>query len=159
MRIISTQYTLEHNSLDIYVAGCNGNPHCHQCHNPESWDFNQGHIYNKAYFNQHIKEKIKSFDLMVNNIMIFGGEPNDNDHDELLHMLMDLKSLGKKIWLFTRYSINDVPEFEYTLCDYIKTGKYESRLITNDNIQYGIKLASSNQTIYKMEKYNGIKDN
>jgi len=149
MKIISTQYTLEHKSLDIYVAGCNGNPHCFQCHNPESWDFNKGHIYNKGYFN-HIKEKVKSFDSMVDNIMIFGGEPNDSNHDELLHMLMDLKSLGKKIWLFTRYEINNIPEFEYILCDYIKTGKYDSELIVDNNIQYGIKLASANQKIYEM---------
>jgi len=153
MRIISTQYTLEYKSLDIYVAGCNGNPHCFQCHNPESWDFNQGHIYNLGYFN-HIKEKVESFDLMVTNIMIFGGEPNDNNHDELLHMLMDLKSLNKKIWLFTRYEINDVPEFEYTLCDYIKTGKYDSELVCNNNVNFGIKLATSNQKIYEMRNIN-----
>lgn len=149
MKIISTQYTLQYKALEIYVAGCSGNPHCNLCHNPESWDFNQGHIYNKEYFN-NIKEKVKSFDLLVDNIMIFGGEPNDSDHDELLHMLMDLKYLQKKIWLFTRYEINDVPEFEYTLCDYIKTGKYDSELIVDDNIQYGIQLASSNQRIYEM---------
>jgi len=148
MRVISTQYTLQYKSLDIYVAGCSGNPHCNLCHNPESWDFNQGHIYNGGYFN-HIKEKVKSFDLLVDNIMIFGGEPNDSNHDELLHMLMDLKSLGKKIWLFTRYEINDIPEFEYTLCDYIKTGRYDSELIVDDNIQFGIQLATSNQKIYK----------
>jgi len=153
MNIISTQYTLEHNSLDIYISGCRGNPHCSGCHNPESWDFNQGHIYNRGYFN-YIKEKVRDFDLLIKNIMIFGGEPNDNNHDELLHMLTDLKSLNKKIWLFTRYEINEVPEFEYTLCDYIKTGKYDAELIVDNNIQYGIKLASSNQKIYEMRNSN-----
>ena len=47
MNILATQYTLPYKSLDIYVAGCSGSPHCINCHNKESWDFNQGEIYNK----------------------------------------------------------------------------------------------------------------
>lgn len=148
MNIIYTDFTLTHSSLDIYLSGCSGNPHCSGCHNPETWDFDQGTEYNEKYFS-YIKNKVKDFDLLIENIMIFGGEPNDNNHDELLYMLMDLKSLGKKIWLFTRYEINEIPEFEYTLCDYIKTGRYNSHLLVDDNIQYGIKLASSNQKIYE----------
>jgi len=149
MRIISTQYTLQNKSLDIYVAGCNGNPHCYLCHNPESWDFNQGHIYNRGYFNR-IKEKVKNFDSMIKNIMIFGGEPLDQNHDKLIHMLMDVNSLNKKIWIFTRYEIEEIPKEILKLCDYIKTGKYDSKLITDDNIQFDIQLASLNQKIYKL---------
>jgi hypothetical protein len=33
---------------------------------------------------------------------------------------------------------------------YIKTGRYIEEFKCNDNIQYGIKLASSNQQIYKL---------
>ena len=36
----------------------------------------------------------------------------------------------------------------YTL-DYIKCGKYIPELTTDDNIQYGVHLATSNQRIYK----------
>ena len=150
MNIIGTQYTLQYKSLDIYIAGCNGDKgvHCTSCHNPESWNFNQGELYNKEYFNK-IKIKVKDFNNLIDNIMIFGGEPNDQNIDDLTFFLSDLKSLSKKIWLFTRYNIKDVPKFELGLCDYIKCGAYIPNLKTDDNVQYGIKLATSNQKIYK----------
>lgn len=149
MNILSTQYTLQYKSLDIYVAGCSGNPHCTDCHNPESWDFNQGDKYTLEYFNKHIKQKCIEFPNLINNIIIFGGEPNNQNKDELLHLLFDLKTLSKSIWLFTRYNILDVPKYELILCDYIKCGRYIPELITENNIMYGIKLATSNQRIYK----------
>jgi anaerobic ribonucleoside-triphosphate reductase activating protein len=149
MNILATQYTLEFKSLDIYVAGCRGNPHCHGCHNPESWSFNQGKNYTEEYY-EKLKQKIKDFDLMIDNIMIFGGEPLDQNHDELLNLLFDLKGFNKKIWLFTRYEIDKIPEEIKILCDYIKTGKYIKELKCDGNVQFGIKLATSNQKIYRI---------
>ena len=150
MNIIGIQYTLQYKSLDIYLAGCSGNKgvHCTSCHNPESWNFNQGKLYDNIYF-QTIKNKVVDFNNLIDNIMIFGGEPNDQNQDELLHFLLDIKSLDKKIWLFTRYEIDNIPKFELTLCDYIKCGAYIPELKTENNVMYGIKLATSNQRIYK----------
>jgi len=149
MNILHIDYTLQLQSLDIYLSGCNGNPHCKNCHNPESWDFTKGKVYNELYFNK-IKQQINDFDLLIHNIMIFGGEPLDNSHDELLHLLFDLKMFNKKIWFFTRYGINEIPKEIKSFCNYIKTGRYIEELKCNDNIQYGIKLATSNQKIYKL---------
>ena len=150
MNILVTQYTLSRKSLEIYVAGCKGNNgvHCTSCHNPESWDFNQGNQYNNKYFNK-IKTKIDDFDSMINKIELFGGEINDQNHEELEVFLKDLKSLDKEIWLFTRYDLKDCPKFELELCDYIKCGTYIPELSCNNNLQYGIALATSNQHIYK----------
>jgi anaerobic ribonucleoside-triphosphate reductase activating protein len=148
MKIISTQYTLQYKSLDIYVAGCNGNPHCDQCHNPESWNFNQGTQYDKNYY-KDISNKIKEFDLLIDNIMLFGGEPLDQNIDELIYILLDLKQFNKKLWLFTRYTLLEIPKEILRLCDYIKCGKYIPTLKVEKNIQYGINLATSNQKIYK----------
>lgn len=148
MNILATQYTLSLKSLDVYVAGCSGSPHCVGCHNKESWDFNQGDLYNEEYLKK-IKIKVRNFNLMIDNIMLFGGEPLDQNHDELFQMLLDLKPLDKKIWIFTRYKIEDIPINIRELCDYIKCGRYILELTTDDNIMYGIKLATSNQFIYK----------
>jgi organic radical activating enzyme len=148
MNILATRYTLPLKSLDVYVAGCSGLPHCVNCHNKESWNFNCGELYNEGYFDK-IKIKVESFNIMIDNIMLFGGEPLDQNHDELLHMLLDLKSLNKDIWLFTRYDINKIPKEIKILCDYIKCGRYLPELACEDNIYYGIKLATSNQKIYK----------
>lgn len=149
MNILATQFTLATKSFEIYISGCAGNPHCKGCHNPLSWDFNLGEQFNEDYFKLNIKNKVEEFDNLISNIMIFGGEPLDNDHNELFKLLQMLKTLNKPIWLFTRYELEDVPKFIKCHCDYIKCGKYIPELTTDNNIQYGIKLATSNQKIYK----------
>lgn len=151
MRILGTQYTLNRKSLEIYVSGCKGDDklgRCPNCHNPESWSFNNGEIYDNEYF-ELIKEKINEFDDIIENIEIYGGEPNDQNLNELELFLKDLKSLNKTIWLFTRYELDKCPRFEYELCDYIKCGRYIQELLCKNNLQYGFNLATSNQKIYK----------
>lgn len=148
LNILATQYTLPTKSFEIYVAGCNGNPHCTDCHNPEGWDFDIGKKYTKQYFDS-ISCKIEEFSSLIDNIMIFGGEPLDQNHNELIEMLHDLITLKLPIWLFTRYDINDVSDDIKSCCEYIKCGRYIPELKTDNNIQYGIKLATSNQKIYK----------
>lgn len=152
MNILQTDYTLKNKSLDIYVAGCNGNPHCTSCQNPESWDFKLGTEYDDKYFN-YLEKRIKEFDLLIENIMIFGGEPLDQDEDELIQLLFDLEHCNKKIWIFTRYEINEISDNIKFFCDYIKTGRYEENLSCEDNVQYGIKLATSNQKIFNRQEF------
>lgn len=148
MNILATSYTLKYKSLDIYVAGCSGIPHCTNCQNPESWNFAFGEKYDFNYYTK-LQSKINDFNYMIENIMVFGGEPLDQNHDELLHFLFDLKSFNKGIWLFTRYDINEIPNEIKHICNYIKTGRYIPNLKVEKNLQYGINLATSNQKIYK----------
>lgn len=151
MNILATQFTLSLKSLDIYVAGCKGDPikgHCKNCHNEESWCFNQGSPYDNE-FKEKIIKKIKSFDNIIKNIMIFGGEPLDQDEKDLCILLDFLNSFNKDIWIFTRFPIDEVPRIIKDKISYLKCGAYIEELKTEDNIQYGIKLATSNQHIYK----------
>lgn len=150
MNIIAIQYTLEHRSFDIYIAGCNGgyDGHCAGCHNPESWDFNQGALFDDDMFNEW-ENRIHRFPALIENIMIFGGEPLDQPIDEFLDMLEKLSVTERKIWLFTRFNFDDIDDRVKNLCDYIKCGKYIESLVVDNNIQHGIKLATRNQKIYK----------
>ncbi len=135
------------------MAGCNASPHCKGCHSEESWDFNAGEKYTLLNLVK-MTRKIKEFDNLIENIWILGGDPLDNNIDEILEMVREFTLLNKKIWLFTRYSLkqakiklkNDILWF-----DYIKCGAYKQDLTTNDNVQYGVKLATSNQMIYKRD--------
>lgn len=147
MNILATQYTLSNKAFEIYVSGCKA-PHCKNCHNPESWNFKRGKQYNKAYFNR-IKAKVDACDDLVDNIIIFGGEPFDQDYAELEELLKDLKTLNKQLWVFTKYSLEEIPIKLMFYFDYIKCGRYIPELTVEDNLQYGIKLATSNQHIYK----------
>jgi hypothetical protein len=89
---------------------------------------------------------------MVPNIIIFGGEPLDQDPEEFIMFLGDMKKLGLPVWVFTRYELEDVPMRVKILVDYIKTGWYDEKKTCNDNKQYGILLSTSNQKIYRKGK-------
>lgn len=148
MNILTTQYTLSKKSFDIYVAGCKA-PHCPGCHNPEGWDFNKGTEFNQNYAN-FLTCKVRDAYDMIDNFMIFGGEPLDQNPFELINMISCLKTMKDvPVWLFTRYGIEEVPKMFKLLCDYIKCGTYDEDKLSNDNIQYNMKLASTNQHIYK----------
>lgn len=157
MNIISTQYTLKYKSFEIVVSGCSGDngKHCVGCHSPETWDFNVGTNFNDMI--EKILKKIEEFSGLIDWLWIYGGEPLDNNIDDLENLLYELKSTEKPIMLFTRYSIDDVPSNIKELCDYIKCGAYKKELTVDDNIQYGVKLSTKNQKIYKkIEENNWI---
>ena len=146
MNIVSIDYSIGQKSLDIFISGCNGE-HCEGCHNPELWDFSVGEDYSRATLNK-IKKYVKDYDSLIDNILIMGGEPLDQDVYALRHLLRECSFLGKKVWLFTRYDLDKVPSNISIYCNYIKCGRFIPSLKTDNNIQYGIKLATSNQKIY-----------
>lgn len=154
MRIIATQYTLNNKAFEIYTAGCLGNPrYCAGCHSPETWDFNQGEYFTEEYFEEKIKSKIIEFDSIIDHIMIFGGEPLDNPKKDLYFFLEKLAQFGKPVWIFTHYEMDRCKEKladAIKFVDYIKCGAYIPELVVDDNVQYGIKLATSNQKIYNL---------
>ena len=98
MNILATQYTLKNKSFEIYIAGCKGDNgvHCKGCHNPLSWDFDNGDPLDDDYM-QHIKDKIREFDTLVENIWILGGEPLDNDIPTLKWLITELQTPNKAI--------------------------------------------------------------
>ena len=149
MNILSIDYSLKYQSIDIYVSGCAANPHCIDCHNPETWEFNQGTYYKDVY--DMIENKIKKFDILIKNFMIFGGDPLDQDLQKLLEFLNFLTKFSLPIWIFTRYNISKIPDNIKEKVDYIKTGRYLPDLTCKGYIQYGIELATSNQKIYKKD--------
>jgi len=154
MRIASTQYTLSSKTLEIYVAGCKANPHCEDCHNSEIWDFNNGEILDDAYYKK-IESKINKFNDIIDNIWILGGEPLDQDIKELIKLCIFLKTFGKKIWLFTRFDLDEVPKDVIKYFDYVKTGRYLPKYkpkTDNSHKEYGVVLATTNQHIYKRGK-------
>lgn len=148
MKIAATQYSLNNKSFEIYISGCKLHP-CKGCHNPELWNENIGVELTQEYLDE-IKIKIKEFDNLIKKISVYGGEPLEKPIEEIEWLLKELRETKKEIWLFTRFEIDKVPDRIKNLCDYIKTGKYIESLKTDNNIQFGIKLASSNQKIYKI---------
>lgn len=154
MNILSTQYTLKYRSFEIIISGCKGENgiHCAECHSPETWDFSIGENY--LHQIDKILKKIYEGKEMIDWIWVYGGEPLDNNLSELIDFLKKIRSTKIPLMLFTRKELEDVPSDILEQCDYIKCGAYLKNLRTDSNIQYGVKLATSNQKIYKLKEKN-----
>lgn len=151
MNILSSQYSLNYKSFEIYISGCNRK--CSTCFNKETWDFNLGNNYLTQI--DIISDKIKDFSSLIDWIWILGGEPLDNEISNLEDLLIILKKLNKPIVLFTSYYIEEVPNNIKKICNFIKCGPYLEEYNGN-NTQYNITVSSTNQKIYKQGvDYNG----
>lgn len=137
----------------MYLAGCKG-PHCADCHNPESWSFDNGTPLHEVL--PRIEETCREFTGYIDHIWVLGGEPLDQDHKALEGMLMSLQGLVPAVWLWTRNELVDVPDGVRRLCDYIKTGRYDKSLKSNNYVSCGIKLASTNQQVHDLGASNTV---
>lgn len=152
LQIAYIDYSTTTRSIDIFTIGCNP-PHCKGCHNNEIWDWEQkGLSLTESYLK--IKQYISDFDTLIDRIFILGGEPVHAEiktNNEVSCLINKIKQeTNKPIYLFTRHSLEDVPQSLKDCVDYVKTGAYIPELTVDNNIQYGIKLATSNQKIYKL---------
>lgn len=153
LQIDYIEYSPSTRSLDVFMVGCNGN--CKGCCNPEikDWSVKGMSIYKTI---DKVESLNNDFNKLVDKIIIVGGDPvdaYDKNPEDLLFMLHNIKNKTlKPIYLFTRHKLDDVSQNIKNIVDYIKVGEYLPELTTDNNIQFGIKLATSNQKIYK--KYN-----
>lgn len=150
MRLVSTQYTLSNGAFELYIAGCKKHP-CKQCHSPELWNENIGTLLDINGY-ENLKYEIQYKLPMLNSIHLFGGEILEKPKVEVMELLLFLKQFNLPIWLYTRFSYDEINIEILNLLDYVKCGKYIPELQTNNNIQHGVKLASSNQQIYKVKQ-------
>lgn len=147
MNIITIDYSMATQSLDIFFSGCAMGSHCPGCHNSEAWDFSVGTPW--LDWASKIQYNLREFDGMIKRVFFLGGEPLDQDARELRNFLDEIDWYEKELWLFTRYDLGQVPEDLMERFDYIKTGPYLESLATTDNISYGVRLATSNQKVNK----------
>lgn len=88
--------------VTIWVAGCNR--HCPGCHNPHTWDYNQG----ESLLSEKVLDKIFSevdFDY-IQGITISGGDPLDQKDSSLNDLLTFIKMFKEKypkkdIWIYS----------------------------------------------------------
>ncbi|MFN7252984.1 MAG: anaerobic ribonucleoside-triphosphate reductase activating protein [Anaerobacillus sp.] len=83
----------------IFFAGCPH--HCQGCHNPESWNFENGQEYSVE---QLVSEVISN---PINEVTFSGGDPF-YQAKEIIILAKKLKSLGKNIWAYTGYTLEEL---------------------------------------------------
>ena len=145
--IVAIDYSMATRSMDIFFSGCDAEPRCEGCHNPEAWDFNVGKDWKQWIF--QINDNVKKFGPMFDKFFLLGGEPLAQDPEQFMLFLDAIGEYKKELWLFTHYELKEIKPVVRKRFDYIKTGRYLPELSTNDNICYGVKLATSNQKIWK----------
>lgn len=125
-------------NLAFYVKGC---PlRCKGCHSPDLWTTKNGKELSLSLFSTVLNKYTK----LVDNILFFGGEWN-LDFPDYIHTA---KKHGFKTTLFTGLELNEL-NFDYTILDFIKTGRYiEDR--------GGLLNTDSNQKLFDVQ--NGMKD-
>lgn len=129
----------------LFVSGCSH--HCKGCHNPESWDPNNG-----KEFTEETKQKL--FDLLcrdyIDGITFSGGDPlYCNNYSTILNLCLEIKQKfpNKTIWLYTGYTFEEIQRLDIIkYIDVLVDGKFE---IDKKDITLAFK-GSSNQRIIRL---------
>ena len=118
--------------VTLWVAGCSH--HCRGCHNPESWDYNQGKSLRevrKDLFDKLDKSYIKGLTLS-------GGDPLAQSRRNLLELYFLLRRIKKKfpnkdIWIYSGYTHEEILQDKFkklvlSQCDVLVDGLYKYAL-------------------------------
>ena len=118
--------------VTLWVAGCSH--HCRGCHNPESWDYNQGKSLRevrKDLFDRLDKSYIQGLTLS-------GGDPLAQSRKSLLELYFVLRRIKKKfpnkdIWIYSGYTHEEILQDKFkklvlSQCDVLVDGLYRYAL-------------------------------
>lgn len=123
----------ENIGVSLFTQGCDRKPHCKNCFNPETWDFNGGKEWTEETKNKFMKLIDRPY---IKRISILGGEPLAEQN------LNDVLSLIKEIR--EKYPISQNPNSE-------NTGK--SRVLEDENSKE-LRIFFPEKTIWLYTGYN-----
>ena len=90
----------------LFVQGCPFNPHCYNCFNPNTWDFNGGKEWTPEIKDKFLELINRPY---IKRVSILGGEPlADENLDDVFDLISEIKrrfSDTKTIWLYTGYTL------------------------------------------------------
>ena len=135
----------------LWVSGCD--VHCHNCHNPQTWDFNSGIPFTDDTMQELLYDLSKPY---IKGLTLSGGHPLDPQNaPEVLKIVKRVKMVfpNKDIWIYSGYEWENIIKDEtlreilkYT--DVLVDGAYVDEL---RDISLAFK-GSSNQRIIDVPK-------
>lgn len=133
--------------VSLWVSGCEHR--CPGCHNPQSWNKNNGKEFTKETFEYLVSALTTG---MKRGLTIIGGEPlTEYNYPEVLQLVKTLKGMMPElnIWVYTGYYYDELVEQDKTeIFDYIDVlvdGRYEEDL-KDKTLKW---RGSSNQNIWR----------
>lgn len=132
----------------LWVSGCAH--HCKGCHNPITWDPNDGLEFDESAKQEIFNELSNDY---IAGITFSGGDPLYPDNaPEVLNLASEIKELfpSKNIWLYTGYTLEEILEHNLDISDIdvLVDGRFIERL-KDDKLQW---VGSSNQRIIDVPK-------
>lgn len=116
----------------LFVQGCHF--HCHNCFNPETWDFFKGKEWNKQTEDIFLNLINKPY---IARVSFLGGEClADENVKEIYNLIKKIREQykDKKIWLYTGYTWREIFKDDTSngllrqkvvkLCDILVDGRY-----------------------------------
>ena len=118
--------------VTLWIAGCSH--HCRGCHNPESWDYNQGNPLREV--RKDLFDKLdKSY---IQGLTLSGGDPLAQSRKSLLELYFLLRRIKKKfpnkdIWIYSGYTHEEILQDKFkklvlSQCDVLVDGLYRYAL-------------------------------
>lgn len=111
----------------LWVAGCSR--HCKGCHNPETWNYNQG----KTKILKEVLEALKP--NYIQGLTISGGDPLLQNKKSLIQLyvllkIVKLKYPKKDIWIYSSEIYEEAVKDKWkdkilSLCDVMVDGPYK----------------------------------
>ena len=126
-------------SFTVWFSGCSMN--CKGCHNTRLQSRDNGEKYDVSTVLFAICRECEKQDL--DTVVLLGGEPLEQEIDDLAMLLNKLHTYGYKIWLYTGWEFEEIPSFIKNKLYTIKCGKYVEEL-SCDGFP-----ASTNQRIFR----------
>lgn len=130
-------------TLAFNISGCPY--HCEGCHSQYLWEYGGDDLLPINMIN--IINKYKDY---ITCVCFMGGDQNI---EELTEALKTCKNLGYKTCLYSGASEVSIKILKYL--DWLKLGKYDKKLESNNHIEHGVKLATTNQHMYKIKHKDG----
>ena len=130
----------------LWVSGCNH--HCKRCHNPITWDENNGLLFTKETKQELFNELNKDY---ISGITFSGGDPlHPVNRKIILQLAKEIKEKypTKTIWCYTGYlyeQVKDLDNFQYL--DVLVDGPFIESL-ADVNYEWA---GSTNQRIIKLK--------
>ena len=133
-------------SVSVWLQGC---PHrCKGCHNPETWNFEGGTLYNQDMLTFEILKLIEKNGIK-RNLSILGGEPLCKENREFVQLLTKIvRNIHPeiKIYCWTGYNIEDIDPQYLKNIDVLIDGLYDE---TKRDVTLKLRGSLNQRILYK----------